>query len=97
MGEIITIPATSRASSGSVAATAASVPPVDVAITSTRRPTARPTASASAMSSIQSPTRASAIAAPSRPWPASRVKTRFAPSAAATRSGTGRISSALAE
>jgi hypothetical protein len=60
-------------------------------------PRRRPMAIASSTSLFQLPALACAIASPKKPCPARRVKKGLAPRSAATLSGTGRISSALAE
>ena len=83
--------------SGEIAAKVANVAPVDVPINKTRRPIARPMASASSMSRSQRSRLACPNASPSSPCPVNRAKYRLAPSASATLSGTGRISSDVAE
>ncbi len=103
LGEIITTPATLSAAgiaprkSGRASPASVIAPPVEVAMITTRSPIRAPTDSASAKSTIQSAAVIVPIGAGPRPCPARRVKKRFAPSAAATLSGTGRVSSELAE
>ena len=96
-GEMKTWAATGRPS-GRSASQVASVAPVETLITSTLSPSKRPMAAASVVSASQSCTRASPMASgAARPWPVSRLWNRLAPSACATCSASGAVSSRLAE